>query len=97
MRRAERAAANGRDLLDELATELKAAIERKLVERDILKMELAEQESNEPPAGEDFADAVWDMVLHDGFEEDLSPEYERYTARRRDRFTYDEDILDDID
>jgi chromosome segregation ATPase len=97
MRRAERAAASGRDLLDELTAELKAAIERKLVERDILKMDLAEQESDEPPAGEDFADAVWDMILHDGFEEDLSPEYERYTARRRDRFTYEEDILDDYE
>jgi hypothetical protein len=97
MRRAERAAANGRDLLTDLAAELKEAIERKLVERDILKMELEEQESDETVVGEDFADAVWDMVLDDGFEEDLSPEYERYTARRRDRFTYDEDILDDYE
>lgn len=97
MRRAERAAANGRDLLTELAAELKEAIGRRLVERDILKMELEEQKNDEAVISEDFADAVWDMVLDDGFEEDLSPEYERYTARRRDRFTYEEDILDDYE
>ncbi|MFO7537413.1 MAG: hypothetical protein R6X32_05050 [Chloroflexota bacterium] len=95
MRRAERAAAAGRNLLTELAAELKEAIERKLVERDILKLELEEQESDESFASEDFADAVWDMVLDDGFDQDLSPEYERYTARRRDRFVSEDDILDD--
>jgi hypothetical protein len=96
MQQAEQAEANGRSWEDEILAQLQEQINRKMVERDVLKQEVAYHSGTESKVdGDAFADAVWDITLDFAFEEDPDSEAEEYYNRRRDRFNYDEDILDD--
>ncbi len=72
LRRAERAAAEGRDLLAELAADLRRRIAEKMAERDVLETQLAEmeQEGAEVTAA-DLADIVYNLGLEQVDEGDL--------------------------
>jgi predicted nucleic acid-binding Zn-ribbon protein len=72
LRRAERAAAEGRDLLAEYAADLRRRINEKLVERDVLETQLEEmaQEGGELSAG-DLADIVYNLGLEQAGDNDL--------------------------
>lgn len=72
MRRAERAAAEGRDLLAELAADLRRRIAEKMAERDVLETQLGEmeQEGVEVTAA-DLADIVYNLGLEQADEGDL--------------------------
>ncbi len=96
MRRAERAAAKGRDLLDELYHELQNEIAHKLIERDVLKeqVELFDQETADFADGA-FVDAVYDLSLEGIFDDD--DDEMTMTARWPERPGWDNDILDDMD
>lgn len=101
MRRAERAATSGRDLLAELAADLRRRISEKLVERDVLEARLdeAEQEGSEPGA-DDLADIVYNLGLEQAGEGNLFGSEKEW--RRRDPRPWanndgddDDAILDD--
>jgi predicted RNase H-like nuclease (RuvC/YqgF family) len=96
MRQAEQAERQGRDWQAEMQAQLREQIARKMVERDVLQQEV---EFNEGMAseldGDAFADAVWDFSLEYAYDEDPETAVEEWTFRRRDRFSFDEDNLDD--
>ena len=72
LRRAERAAAEGRDLLAELAADLRRRITEKLAERDVLEAQLeeVEREGVEVSAA-DLADIVYNLGLEQADEGNL--------------------------
>lgn len=72
MRRAERAAAEGRDLLAELAADLRRRVAEKMAERDVLETQLAEMEQEGAAAvASDLADIVYNLGLEQADEGDL--------------------------
>jgi chromosome segregation ATPase len=98
MRQARQAEKEGRNWQAEMKAQLQEQIARKRVERDVLKQEVEfNTEAESELDGDAFADAVWDYSLEYAFEEDPDTEVEEWAFRRRDRFTYDDDILDDND
>jgi curved DNA-binding protein CbpA len=98
MRQVELAQAEGRDWQEEILEQIQEQINRKLVERDVLQQEVDFHSGTESKvAGDAFADAVWDFTLDFAYDEDPDVEAEQYYNRRRDRFSYEEDILDDSD
>ncbi|MCB9418721.1 MAG: hypothetical protein H6667_02875 [Ardenticatenaceae bacterium] len=94
MRRAERTAKQGRDLLAELHRELQNEIAHKLIERDVLiqQVELFDQEA-EDFSDDAFADAVYDLSLEGIFDDDDNDT--TITARWAEYSDWDDDILDD--
>lgn len=104
LKRAERAAGAGRDLLDELAADLRRRISEKLVERDVLETQLEEVEREGVELSvEDLADIVYNLGLEQVGEGTLlEPDREwRPKDKRRPWETNDgdaeEDILDNLD
>ncbi len=99
MRRVERAAAAGRDMLAELAADLQQAVAEKLVERDVLQTQLMEMEADEYDVDGDLPDLVFDLGLEQAGGEDLLSDYDTWRAARHERqfggFIIDDDILDD--
>ncbi len=72
MRRAERAAATGRDLLAELAADLRVRISEKMVERDVLETQLEEVEREGMDVSlDDLADIVYNLGLEQAEEGNL--------------------------
>lgn len=72
MRRAEKAAAAGRDLLAELAADLRLRISEKMVERDVLETQLDEVEKEGVEVSlDDLADIVYNLGLEQADEGDL--------------------------
>ncbi|MCB8967980.1 MAG: J domain-containing protein [Ardenticatenaceae bacterium] len=98
-RRAQRAAAAGRDLLAEMAVELQEEIAQSMVERDVLLQEIDAFSYEQPEISPDtFADTIFDLSLEQMF--DLDDDYlaaEDWTRRRSDRYIDEDDILDDLD
>ena len=96
MRRAERAAAKGRDLLDELYHELQNEIAHKLIERDVLKQQVDLFDKDTADFADDaFVDAVYDLSLEgifDDEDDDIT-----ITARWPEHQSWKDDILDDMD
>lgn len=97
MRRVNEAAAKGVDLLADMIRQLREEISQKMVERDVLKAELAS--TSEPDmelSGEALAYVVWDSTVDDAYDE--MPET-RFTdqLRRRKGFHLEDDILDDVE
>lgn len=91
MRRAERATAEGRDLLAEMATDLRSRIAHKMAERDILEAEIEAYMAGQPEyVGEDFADAVYDLGLEQAYDHDSLTEFSEWRDRNRGRFDLDE-------
>lgn len=103
MQRAEEAAKRGRDLLNELATDLRRRISEKMVEREVLQNQLdeVEREGVELTAT-DLADLVFDLGLEQAGDDLFTSSRDwRPRDRRRwmgdDSVEEDEDILDDSD
>jgi predicted nucleic acid-binding Zn-ribbon protein len=106
LRRAERAAAEGRDLLAEYAADLRRRINEKLVERDVLETQLEEMEQEGVElSAEDLADIVYNLGLERADDDALLDSYRDWRPRERhDPWeTNDadpdgvEDILDDVE
>lgn len=98
MRQAEQAAREGRDWEDEILEQLQEQISRKMVERDVLEQEVSFHSGTESKVdGDAFADAIWDISLDAAYDDDPDIEATEYYNRRRERYTYKEDILDDND
>ncbi len=92
MRHAEKAAEEDRDLLDELAAELRDKIAYKLVQRDMLKDEIETfGTDNSDQAGDEFADAVFDLGLEQVLVEDPMSAFIEWRDRNRERFDFDDD------
>lgn len=104
MKRAERAAAEGRDLLAELAADLRRRISEKLVERDVLESQLEEVEREGVElSADDLADIVYNLGLEQAGEGELFTPEREWRPRNphpwdsNDADTNDiDDILDDI-
>ncbi len=72
MKRVERAAAAGRDLLAELAADLRLRISEKMVERDVLETQLEEVENEGVEVSlDDLADIVYNLGLEQAEEGNL--------------------------
>ena len=106
LRRAERAAAEGRDLLAEYAADLRRRINEKLVERDVLETQLEEMEQEGVElSADDLADIVYNLGLEQAGDNDLLEPDRAWRPRDQHRpwQTNDadpdevEDILDDVD
>ena len=98
MQQAKQTEENGRSWEDEILEQLQEQIDRKMVERDVFKQEVAYHASTESKVdGDAFADAVWDITLDSAYDEDPDVEVAEYYHRHKDRYTYKEDILDDND
>ena len=96
MQQAEQTEVNGRSWEDEVLDQLQEQISRKMVERDVLKQEIDSHSGNESKVdGDAFADAIWDISLDSVYDDDPDVEAAEYYNRRRERYTYKEDILDD--
>lgn len=100
--RSKRAAAEGRDLLEELAADLRQRISEKMVERDVLQVRLDELEFEEP-GSDSLAEILYDLGLEeageDGFLGDFSGQHTARDQEWTNEWSEDdvEDILDDID
>ncbi len=72
LRRAERAATEGRDLVAELAADLRRRINEKLVERDVLETQLEEVEREGVElSADDLADIVYNLGLEQAGDDEL--------------------------
>lgn len=90
MRRAEKAAANGRDYFDDLEADMRMQIQHKMVQRDVLRGEIDSfSEGLSEFNSADFADTVYDLgleLLEDDGEAAIGELRERY----RERFDFGE-------
>ena len=83
----------------EIAAELQVKIAQHLVERDVLQQEIeAFSMEQDEVAPDNFADTIYDLSLEQFFEDDDEGSVlENWHRKRRGRFSYDEDILDDLE
>lgn len=94
MRRADEAAEEGRDLLNELEGELRERIAGKMVRRDVLQEEIESFSNGEIGFGEDLADMVYDLGLEETFDEDPMSGFSEWRDKNRERF-YSDDVSDE--
>jgi len=88
----EIAANQGRDLLDELAAELREKIAGKMVQRDVLQAEIEAFKDGKPEFdGEDFANAMYDLALEQVLGEDPLSAFSEWRDRYRNRLDLDDD------
>ena len=93
-KRVDEAALNGRDLLEELAVDMREKIAGRMVQRDVLQAEIEDFNNGEPEFADDaFADAVFNLGLEQAFIED--GESGLYEWRDRNRSRLDIDDTDD--
>ena len=91
-RRAERAAAQDRDLFAELAAELRDRIAERLVQRDVLLAEIDDFANGEYDFADDaFADAVFNLGLEQALTEDDEVIVSEWRDRHRDQIDLGED------
>ncbi len=101
MRRAEQAEAQGRDLLAELAADLRQRIAEKLVERDVLESQLDEVErEGVEMSADDLAEIVYNLGLEQADEGNLFGEDSGWRPRKPRPWESndgqdEDDILDD--
>jgi len=99
MQKMAQAEADGRDYFAELEKQMRDLVAERMVQRDSLQVQVESLELGYDTAvsDEDFADLVWDVSLETSFDEDISPEFDRYIQRRRDRVYFEDDFDDDYD
>jgi hypothetical protein len=96
-RQKEAAEMDGRDWFADITAQLRESIARRRAERDILEQQLEmRDEFGDSALTEEFADVVWDATLEQVYEEEISPEEDRWIQRRRDRVYFEEDFDDDM-
>jgi hypothetical protein len=97
MKKMVQAETDGRDYFAEIEKQLQDLLAEKMVRRDSLQVQVDSLELGYDTAvsDEDFADMVWDVSMETAWEEDISPEFDRYIQRRRDRVYFEDDFDDD--
>jgi len=89
MRQADKVSAENRDLLDELAAELRDKIAYKMVQRDMLKDEIDSfGKERFDLAGDDFADAVYDLGLEEVLVEDPIAAFAEWRDKHGSQFDF---------
>lgn len=101
MKRVEKAAAVGRDLLTELAADLRLRISEKMVERNVLETQLEEIEKEGVEVSyDDLADIVYNLGLEQADEDDLFGTDNGWRPRKprpwESNDGQDEDEVDDV-
>lgn len=101
MKRVEKAAAVGRDLLTELAADLRLRISEKMVERNVLETQLDEIEKEGVEVSyDDLADIVYNLGLEQADEDDLFGTDNGWRPRKPRPWDsndgQDEDEVDDV-
>lgn len=87
MKRAARASAQGRDLLAELAADLRSRIAEKMVERDVLEGQLEEAEREGVEVSiDDLADIVFNLGLEQADDDSLFSSYGEWQPKNRSRW-----------
>ena len=99
MRRMAEAEALGVDYLAGLESQLRDSVTEKMVDRDslLVQLEAIKLGYDTAVADDEFADIVAEVTLDASFEEDISPEFDRYIRNRTDNIYFEEDFDDDID
>jgi len=98
LQRVQKAAAAGSDLLAHIERQLRDEISERMVERDVLKVEIESMpESETELTGESFAYVVWDTRVEEAYDDNLEDQFAERIRRRQRRFQSEEDILDDIE
>ena len=96
-KRMDEAALFGRDLLEELAVDMREKIATRMVQRDVLQAEIEDFNNDEPEfADEAFADAVFNLGLEQAFIEDDESGLYEWRDRHRDHLDVDEFDDDDV-
>lgn len=91
MRQADRLTQQGRDMLDELATDLGNKITHHLVQRDMLQHEIRSfGKENLNLGGDDFADAVYDLGLEEVLVEDPDSAFQEWRDKNWGRYDFDD-------
>lgn len=102
LERANRLEKTGRDFYAEMAAEIHEQIDQKRVTRDVLEEQVAKakETADEEVELEDFADAVYNLGLEQGFvDEDPTAAFEDWAYSGRNPLDWqndDDDILDDF-
>lgn len=107
LRRTERATAEGRNLLEELAADLRRRISEKMVERNVLQTQMEEYDAEDEAGSESLADILYDLGLEEAGDTGFMAEFGRWRIAKNqqwadesgDEWSEDdiEDILDDRD
>ncbi len=96
MQRAATAAAKGRDLLEELAANIREKISHKMVQRDVLKAEIEAFMQGEPDlTSDEFAKTIYDLGLEQAFIEDPDSAFSEWNDKHRGEFDLDDEPQDD--
>ena len=99
-RKVQKAESEGRDLIAEIAEDLRDKITQMVIERDVLQQELAGLDDPDGPemafVSEALADAIWDMTLDNAYQpDDGADEVDEWLFRKRGRkIAWDEDEND---
>jgi DNA repair exonuclease SbcCD ATPase subunit len=90
-KRVDEAAKNGRDLLEELAIDMREKIAGRMVQRDVLLAEIEDFNNGDPEIADDaFADAVFNLGLEEAFIEDDDSGLSEWRDRNRNRLDLDD-------
>ncbi len=96
MQRAATAAAKGRDLLEELAANLREKISYKMVQRDILMTEIEAFMQGEPDlTSDEFAQTIYDLGLEQAIGENPDSVFSEWSDRHRGEFDLDDEPQND--
>jgi hypothetical protein len=90
-KRTDEAAKNGRDLLEELAIDMREKIAGRMVQRDVLLAEIEDFNTDDPEIADDaFADAVFNLGLEKAFIKDDESGLSEWRDRNRNRLDLDD-------
>ncbi len=96
MRRSQKAAEEGWDLIAELAKELREKIAHKLIQRDVLKEEIESFVAGKPDfASDHFAEAIYDLGLEHVLEDDGLVAFSEWRDKHQGVFDLDDEPEDE--
>ena len=96
MQRTATAAAKGKDLLEELAVNLREKISHKMIQRDILMAEIEAFMQGEPDlTSDEFAQTIYDLGLEQVFVENPDSVFSEWSNKHRGEFDLDDEPQDD--
>lgn len=89
--RVDEAAKHGRDLLEELAADMRVKIAERMVQRDVLQAEIEAFKNGDPDFADDaFADAVFNLGLEQVLTEDNDSGFSEWRDRNRGRLDFED-------
>jgi hypothetical protein len=99
MKQMAEAEADGRSYFDEIKSGLRDLVAERTAVRDSLQMQLesATLDDDSLLTDDELADIVWDVSLDTSFDDEFTPDFDRYIRRRTDKVYFEEDFDDDYE